>query len=190
MHPDNKYIEALLNNQYVVLKELYDTYFGKIRNMILKNGGSSNDAADIMQEALMSIYNRAIASNFVLTCPMDAFLYQVCKNKWINEIQKKKNKVTFIDIDGYNNIGEDSFAQADECLQHQQQKILFEQQFEQLGEACKKLLQLNWSGKNLTEVATILQVTYGYVRKKKSDCMNRLAMLVKQAPMYENLKWK
>ncbi len=192
MHPDNKYIQALLDNSHALLKELYDKYFDKIRNMIIRNGGSADDAADIMQEALLAIYNRAKSHGFELTCPMEAFLYHACRNKWINEVQKRKKlqQVTFTDTDGYDKIGEDSFALAEDCIRRQEQKELFERHFETLGDACKKLLRLNWSGKALDDVAQLLNMTYGYVRKKKSECMAKLALLVQQSPDYENLKRK
>ena len=34
-HPDQKYVEALLNNDPLVLEELYEKFSGKIKWMIL-----------------------------------------------------------------------------------------------------------------------------------------------------------
>lgn len=139
----------------------------------------------------MSIYNRASAKELELTCPMEAFLYHVCKNKWVSEMRKRKNKqqVTFTDTAGYD-IKDDSFEEAALCLRRHEQKKLFEEKFAQLGNACKELLQLNWSGKALDEVAKILNVSYAYIRKKKSECVGRLVILVEQSPEYKNLKWR
>jgi hypothetical protein len=54
-HPDQKYVEALLNNDMVLLKEVYQKFSGKIKWMVLQNNGTVDDAADIFQEALLSI---------------------------------------------------------------------------------------------------------------------------------------
>ena len=87
-HQDQQYIEALINNDTPLIKELYDKYAGKIRDMVIKNNGTNIDAADIFQEALLAIYQRAKNKDFVLTCPLDAYLYLICKNRWINELNK------------------------------------------------------------------------------------------------------
>ena len=49
IHPDNKYIEALLHHDPALLDELYSRYSGKITHMVLQNNGSEADAADIFQ---------------------------------------------------------------------------------------------------------------------------------------------
>lgn len=189
MHPDHRYITALLNNDTALIEEIYMKYAGKIRWMILKNNGDDNDAADIFQESLVAIYQKAKTQNFILTCPLEAFLYLICKKKWINELNKRKSRnVTFTDTAGYT-AGEDSLQQAFLILQQDERKNLLEEKLAELGDGCRKLLQLSWSGKAMDEVAAILNVTYGYVRKKKSECMAKLVSLVKGSPHFNSLKW-
>jgi RNA polymerase sigma factor (sigma-70 family) len=189
MHSDHRYIIALVNNDTTVIEEIYQKYADKIRRMILQNNGDENDAADIFQESLMAIYHKARDQNFILTCPFEAFLYLVCKKKWINVLNKKKNQgVTFTDTAGYSS-GEDSFQQASIVLQQDERKNLFQEKFAELEEGCRRLLQLSWSGKAMDEVAALLNVTYGYARKKKSECMSKLVKLVQQSPKFNTLKW-
>ncbi|MCX6317844.1 MAG: sigma-70 family RNA polymerase sigma factor [Bacteroidetes bacterium] len=189
MHPDQRYITALLTNDRQLIEDIYKKYSGKIRWMILQNNGDETDAADIFQESLAAIYQKAVKQDFILTCPFESFLYLVCKNKWINELNKRKTRnVTFTEDAGYS-IGEDSIQQAALVLQQEERKNLLEQKLEELGEGCRKLLQLSWSGKAMDEVASLLNVTYGYVRKKKSECMAKLINLVKNAPQFNALKW-
>lgn len=189
-HPDQKYIEALLKNDRILLNELYSKFSGKIKRMVLHNSGTEADAADIFNDALLSLYYKASRQNFELTCPLDAFLYLICKNKWINELNKKKNKqlVEIIDDSAFD-LGEDSFKLAEDCiLQEQRYKLLLEKAAE-LGDVCKQLLHLSWSGKSMEEVAQILQVTYGFARKKKSGCIAKLIALMKQSSQFNSLKW-
>ena len=108
----------------------------------------------------------------------------------MNELSKRKSrKVTINDADGYNNIGEDSFKLAEECHLQQSRKDLLIEKLAELGESCKNLLRLSWSGKAMDEVAKMLGITYGYARKKKSECMEKLVTLVKQSPRFNSLKW-
>src|SRR6478672_6395185 len=182
-HPDQKYIDALLNNDPVLLEEIYRKFSGKIKWMVLQNNGTETDAADVFQDALLSIYNKARSKEFILTCPLDAFLYLVCRNKWMNELSKRKShRVTFTDDDGYNTIGEDSFRLAEDCKLQEARKDLLNQKLAELGERCKNILNLSWGGKSMDEVAKMLGLTYGYARKKKSECMEKLIKLVQQSP--------
>lgn len=188
-HQDQQYIDALLYNDTLLLKELYEKYSGKIKNMVLKNNGSEADAADIFQDALLDIYQRAKYKGFVLTCPLDAYLYLVCKNKWINKLNKKANSgVTFSDTAGYNHT-EDVFKDT-AILQNQHDRgILLSQKFKELGDGCRELLELSWTGISMMEVAEKLQNSYNYIKKKKSECMGKLIALVKKSPEFSNLQW-
>jgi RNA polymerase sigma factor (sigma-70 family) len=192
-HPDQKYVDAMLNNNATLLEEIYQRFFGKVRGMILRSNGAETDAADIFQEALFSIYKKAKNQRFILTCPFESFLYLVCKNKWLNELSKRKvQSVTIIEADGFNNvaIGEDSIEYTEDNRVMEGRRHLLLQKMNELGESCKELLRLSWSGKSMEEVAEILKVTYGYARKKKCSCMARLIASVKDSPEFNSLRGK
>jgi RNA polymerase sigma factor (sigma-70 family) len=188
-HPDQKYVTALLNNNAVLLDELYSRFSGKIKTMVLQNNGTETDAADIFQDALLSIYHKAVTNNFILTCPLEAFLYLICKNKWMNQLSRRKlQKVKFIDTGNYENIGQDSFKESEQEKLLLQRNELLKEKLSELSESTQKLLHLSWSGKSMEEVANILNVTYGYARKKKSEAMAKLIELVKKSPRFKDLK--
>ena len=92
IHTDQRYITALLQNNTVLVKEIYDLFSGKVKSYIIQNSGSEDDAADIFQEALVDIYQQARYKNLQLTCPFEAFLLLICKRKWLNELKKKAGK--------------------------------------------------------------------------------------------------
>ena len=141
----------------------------------------------LFQNALLSIFNKAKTEGFVLTCPLEAFLFTICKNRWITELQKRKSQqVTNIDSDRYINIQDDSSQSVEGITQARND--LIKEKLSQIGEGCKQLLELNWSGNPLEKVADMLGLTYGSVRKKKSQCMQKLVSLVRNSPMFESLK--
>jgi RNA polymerase sigma factor (sigma-70 family) len=188
-HPDQKYVEALLNNNKVVLEEIYRRFSGKIKRMVLKNQGTVDDAADVFQDALMSIYHKAKEQDFKLTCPLDAFLYLICKKKWLNELSKRRIVVRLIEVGNTEEtFSEDSFKLADDCAIKEQRLNLLLEKVAELSTSAQQLLNLSWSGKSMDEVAEILGVTYGYARKKKSKCMEKLITLVQGAPEFSTIK--
>ena len=188
-HSDKKYIDALLANNEPLLKELYQKCFGKIKNFVIQNHGTADDAWDLLQEAMLSIFYKLKQKPFVLTCPFDAFIYIVCRNLWIKELRKKHlNGVTISMDEGYFIAGENNIALAEECDQQHERRKLFLEKFSQLGEGCRELLKHNWRGLHLNEVAVKLNISYAYARKKKTECMAKLIMLMKQSPQYDQLK--
>ena len=188
-HPDTKYIEALVNNNTELLSEIYTRFAGKIKLLVLQNAGSETDADDIMQDALVAIYHKAVAGNFVLTCPFEAFLYTICKNLWLMQLRKKSRQPVTNSGDAQYETGTDVFKEAEAVINNNERRLLLEKKFEQLGEGCRKVLELAWSGKPLDEVAALLNNTYAYIRKKKSECMGKLSALIKQSPEYKTLLW-
>ena len=188
-HADQKYIDAIINNDPLLLNELYTRFSGKVKGLVLDLGGTDADAKDVLQEALLTIFNRAKAGDFILTCPFEAFLYLVCKRIWIKEVRKRRLRTVTIDAaeaslssDGLNEL-------ADECMIERERQQLILKTLNELGERCKSLLMLSWSGKSMEEVAGELNITYGYARKKKSSCMGRLVELIKQSSKYTSLRW-
>lgn len=188
-HTDHKYIVALQKNDSVLIEEIYSRYAKRITQMVLKNSGTETDAADLFQNVLMELHRKAIKQQFTLTSPFEPFLYMVCHNRWLNELEKRKGKrVTLSGDEGFN-VSEDVFENYETFKVNEKRKSLLEEKLAELGEGCRDLLSLSWSGKPLQEVAVTLNFTYAYVRKRKTECMSKLIRLVKDAPGFSALKW-
>ena len=187
-HPDNKYIHALLNNDQLLVSEIYSKFSPKIISMIRRNNGSMKDAQDIFQEALIIIFNKAVKGGFTLTCPFEGFLYLICKRKWLNELKKRGRAGVTTDEDGLSTVTEDTVTLAEEAEADDNRSKLFWEKFKLLGARCQELLKLSWGGISMEEVSNQMDVTYGYARKKKSECIARLMKLVKESPEYQLLK--
>ena len=186
-HPDHIYIEALLKNDSRILSEIYAKYSHKIVSFIRKNNGNYDDAQDIIQETLVTIYHQAKEKNFILTCPFDAYFYLLCKRRWLNELKKRGAKrVTILEDD--TSITEEQEQEVEETELFEKQSQLFEAKFKELGEKCQELLKASFKIKSMEKVAEFLGVTYGYARKKKSQCMGKLTQLVKNSNEFQQLK--
>ncbi|MFK5957588.1 MAG: sigma-70 family RNA polymerase sigma factor [Lutibacter sp.] len=186
-HTDHIYIEALLKNDSRVLSKIYEQFSYKIVSYVKKNSGNADDAQDIIQETLVTIYHQAKDKGFILTCPFDAYFYLLCKRRWLNELKKRgKNRVTNLEDD--TSITEEQEQQVEETEIFEQQQQLFELKFKELGTKCQKLLKAAFKIKSMEKVAEILGVSYGYARKKKSQCIGKLTQLVKNSKEFHQLK--
>jgi RNA polymerase sigma factor (sigma-70 family) len=174
IHADQRYVQGLLDNDNQLIEAIYRLHAPSVTAYILQNGGSEADAADIFQESLIDIYHQAKYREFRLTCPFGAFVLLVCKRKWLNEIKKRgRSPVTKL-TDDLSDWGEDVFAAAEKLAGEEGRARVFLQQFERLGEKCKEIIRASMSGERQEKIAEALGVTYGYLRKKKSECMATL----------------
>jgi RNA polymerase sigma factor (sigma-70 family) len=187
VHADQKYIEALLNNDSIVLNEIYKKFAPKVVGYIKRQSGDESKAQDIIQDTLITIYEQAKTEDLKLTCPFDAYFFLLCKRKWLNQL--KKRSITEVTIEEENtSINTEQLRQVDETEMFEAKNELFTQMFDQLGKACQELLKSTFITKSLEEVAVKLGQSYGYVRKKKSLCIGQLTKLVQNAPKYKDLK--
>lgn len=173
-HPDQRYVLGLLQNDGQVIAEIYRRFSPSIRSHILKNQGSEADAADIFQESLMDIYNQAKHKALQLTCPFEPFLLLISRRKWLNELKKRGRSPVTKSTDDLYDVGEDVFDAAEKLAQNEERAGLFLQQFKRLGEKCQEILRMSLTGDRQEQIAAALGVTYGYLRKKKSECMATL----------------
>ncbi|NSL90072.1 RNA polymerase sigma factor [Chitinophaga solisilvae] len=174
IHPDQRYLEGLLCNDTRLVQEIYERYAGKIRYYIMQNRGSEDDAADIFQESLMDLYNQAKHKQLRLTCPFEPFFLLICKRKWLNELKKRERQPVTKPADDLSDVGEDVFAAAEAVIREEEQAAVFLAQFGRLGEKCREILRQCLSGEAQEKIAAAMGVTYGYLRKKKSECMATL----------------
>ena len=185
-HSDHKYIEALLRNDNRVLNELYQKFSGKIVSYITRNSGSYNDAQDVIQEVLITIFNQANEKGFILTCPFDAYFFLLCKRKWLNKLNKKGIKKVTI-LEEITSISDTQKILAQETLIYEKRTSLFEQKLVELGGKCKELIDVAFKIKNMEKVAELLGISYGYARKKKSECIGKLTRMIKSSSDFKHL---
>jgi RNA polymerase sigma factor (sigma-70 family) len=174
IHADQRYLQGLVENSSTVIREIYEKFATKVKSYILKNSGDEEDAADILQEALINIYRQAKNGALMLSCPFEAFLLLVCKRKWLNELKKRGSNRVTNDLEHVSDTGVDELALAEQVMEQDQKTNLFLAMFEKLGDTCKNIIRISLNGKPQDENAATLGLTYGFFRKKKSECMATL----------------
>lgn len=188
VHEDQKYIDGLVNNNSFIIQAIYDKFVPKVINYVKQNSGDEEYAQDVVQDTIVIIYNQATQKNLQLTCPFDAYFFLLCKRKWLNTLKKLNNKEV--------TINEEVLSKDDDAAQFvfetsifENKQNLFNQMFDQLGKACKDLLNATFKIKSMEEVAASLNVSYAYARKKKSLCIGQLTKMVQESPTFNQLNY-
>jgi len=188
LHEDQKYIDGLAANNTFIIQAIYDKFAPKVINYIKQNSGDAHDAQDVIQETIITIFNQAKQKKLELTCPFDAYFFLLCKRKWLNKLKKSKIKEVTINDDV---LSKDDDAQvlSFETSIFEDKEALFNEMFQQLGDACKDLLKATFKIKSMEDVAKNLNITYAYARKKKSLCIGQLTKLVQASPKFNQLNY-
>lgn len=185
MHSDQKYIIYLQQHNSTGIDGIYQEFAPKVKRMIIANSGSEVEAADIFQESLIDIYKLSLTKDFVLTCSFEAFLIIVCKRKWLSVLKSgHKKKVT--------NMGDDLSTYGEEAALAEDYATKIEKEnaviafLEQLSEKCKEIIKACLKEKHQQKVAADLGISYAYLRKRKSICMDELSKRVKSHQLFKN----
>ncbi|MBX7150888.1 sigma-70 family RNA polymerase sigma factor [bacterium] len=176
---DQKIIERIRQGDEKVLVHLYHNNIMMVRKYILDNNGREEDAQDMLQDALIVLWENVAHGDFDLTSKISTYVYSVVRNKWLREINKRKiGKTGAIDdhpleaetIDALKSIiNKEEYKVVLECIQ-------------QLGPTCKKVLTLFYlEEKGMEEIARALNFSNTDVAKaKKWQCKKELESLVKK----------
>lgn len=179
MKPDiqeSSLLKGLARNDREAVETIYARHFPMVQSLIINNNGSSEDARDIFQEAMIVLYERAKSPDFQLQCQMKTYLYSVCRRLWLKRLAQAQRYMP--PVTGM----EDTVHVEEDVDQHEQKNMEFqmmEKALLGLGEPCKSLMEAFYiQKKNMSEIAS----SFGYTnpenaKNQKYKCLVRLRKL-------------
>ncbi|QEC67060.1 sigma-70 family RNA polymerase sigma factor [Panacibacter ginsenosidivorans] len=169
-------LRGLVNNDSKAIESIYKENYNMIQAFILNNNGTYDDARDIFQEAMITLYEKAKSESFVLTCQIKTYVYSVCRRLWLKRLQQMGRYVST------GESLEETVPVEDDLEVHEKRNAEFaimERAMGSLGEPCKSLLDAYYiRKKGMTEIAT----EFGYTnadnaKNQKYKCLMRLKKL-------------
>lgn len=173
---DPVFLKQLQRGESKAIRQLYTVAFSSCANMIVSNNGSEEDARDIFQEALLVFIKKLQTSDFKLTAQPKTYLYAVCRNLWLKQLQKRKKTKSTVQIDDPNNMVPLVHVDGVEEKKILETKHeLISEILDQLNGDCRELLLSFYFKKMpLKEIAKIMDYSDGFVKVKKKRCMDAL----------------
>jgi RNA polymerase sigma factor (sigma-70 family) len=173
---DLELLNGLAQNNRKAIEELYSQHYRMVQSFIVNNNGTTDDARDIFQEAMVLLYEKARSGNFELTSKLKTYVYSVCRRLWLKRLQQLQRfgapvesmeEVTPVEEDlEEQERRNEAFGMMDKALSH-------------LGEPCKSLLEAYYvHKKQMQEIAE----NFGYTnadnaKNQKYKCLMRLKKL-------------
>ena len=153
------------------LDSLYN-FFPAVRKMILRNGGTRQDAEDLFQEALIVFCRRIKDPDFLLTSKPSTYLFSVCRFLWKDELKKRRH-IEGGEPEAFAGLADTGKSAFDETMEKEKGARLAEKALEQLGERCRELLVLFYDRRlRLKEIARMMGYTSENTAKnQKYKCL-------------------
>lgn len=183
-------IEKIRTGDRKVIKQLYEEAFHYCASFILKNGGQTEDARDVFQEALMVLVRQCNKADFQLHCEPKTYLYSVMRYIWFNQRKKDKNTGLRLHLDGEE--AKEVVAIEDGDLQvkkeNEEKYSLMQEAIKHITGECRQLLLDFYFKKiDLKSIAEKMNYTYSFVKVKKNRCMNALKKQVRNLSNQQNM---
>lgn len=166
-------LEGLATSDKKAVETIYQENYNMVQSLIINNNGSSDDAKDIFQEAMIVLYEKVRSGTFELNCQIKTYLYSVCRRLWLKRLQQLNRYST--------PLGDmESMVPVEEEIEgHEKRNAEFEMMekaISNLGEPCKSLLEAYYLQKQNMQV---IAANFGYTnsdnaKNQKYKCLMRL----------------
>lgn len=183
---DRELIESIKGGNSQGISEIYKLYRSEFLGWIYKTYNCpSDEAKDLYQCSILILYKNIVDGNFGVSSSIKTYLFGIGKNQYLTK-RRQDSKYTYNIIDNV----------LDDANETQETKELYETNLEmvhigmsQLGDSCKKLLELSYFYKNTIESIT---ASMGYkntdtTKNLKYKCLQRLKKII-ESEVSKNVK--
>ncbi len=179
-YSESEIIDCLRKRDSSVVKYLSEKYMSVVRLLVFQNGGSSDDARDIFQDALIIILEKIDEGDFVFKCKFSTYLYSVCENLWRSVIDRRVATANYVS----SVVNPEPERDISDIMDRELHEFILRDALEKMDQTSRDILNLYWQDVPNQEIADRLGISYGYVRKRKCEAQNELIMRIKQHPQY------
>ena len=170
---EQELLKGLAGNDRKSIETIYKNHYSMVQTLVINNSGTSDDARDIFQEALIVLYEKAKSGSFELHAQLKTYIYAVCRRLWLKKLVLSRR------FSGDLSNAPDTIATEEdvEMYEHRTRDFeLMERALQHLGEPCRELLESYYlRKKNMSEIAK----EFGYTnadnaKNQKYKCLMRL----------------
>lgn len=139
---DADIIRAVKLSERQVFKWIYNKYYPMIRQLVVLNSGTEEDAKDVFQTGVIVLYEKIKSDDFDKKSSIKTFFYSICRNQWLKRLKQMKLTDRIVDSQPYFDIPQQTEENDDYLVPLSELQELLLRQFIKLDENCQKILQL------------------------------------------------
>lgn len=171
-------LTAIKANDERFMHQLYVDNFDRVKQFVLRNSGTVDDAKDIYQEAYLSVWRNIKMDKFTPrhNGALEAYLLQIARYKWLDHLRSLFHKNTTSLKSAHENLM--TFEELDDITE--KRLMLIKASFRTLAAGCQKLLtRFYFNNESIKQIATDMEWTEATAKNNKYRCMEKLRNLLK-----------
>jgi len=172
LNRESKILHLIRNGDEQGLVMVFEDTRTMAVSYVKRNSGTEADAEEVLQEAVVILWEKVRSGSFEAQSKLSTFLMGVMKNIWARRLARRKRESPLPD-DFDPPAGEES--QLDGLIKEEQQEAMREA-MSRITEICRKiLLMFYWEEKSMEEIASDLGLANAETAKsKKYQCRKSL----------------
>lgn len=178
LNDDARLLDRIRRGDEDALVILYRGSSRSVTAMVTRNSGSARDAEEVLQEALVVLWERVRQGRYRHAARLETFLYATARNLWLRRLARARREIPR-DLDPDESVSEDS-SPLDQLIESEEASLIGAA-LRKLGEPCRTLLVLfYWEEASMEEIAHRLGFANAETAKsKKYQCKKTLQGLLK-----------
>ena len=166
-------LEGLARSDKKAIEIIYRENYNMVQSLIINNSGSTDDAKDIFQEAMIVLYEKVRSGAFELNCLIKTYVYSVSRRLWLKRLQQMNRYVPAVE-NLQDTVPVEEEVEENERINSEFQAM--EKAINSLGEPCKSLLEAYYlEKKSMQEIALFFGYTNAEnAKNQKYKCLVRL----------------
>lgn len=181
---DEEIIDGLKKRNNQTLQYIYKNHYDPVRQLIINNSGSDDDAEDVFQEALIIVFKRLNKGDeFELTSTFKTYIYSVCRLIWL----KKLRDLRKMDVTELNREMEDylEFEEPPPVQDKDLRMAIYQRNLLLIPGDCQNILRMTAENIKAKDIAEKLGFrSDSYVRKRRHFCKEFLVNKIKEDEEY------
>ena len=166
-------LNGLARSDKKAIETIYRENYNMVQSLIINNSGSTDDAKDIFQEAMIVLYEKVRSGTFELNCLIKTYVYSVSRRLWLKRLQQMNRYAPAVE-NLQDTVPVEEDVEENERINSEFQAM--EKAISSLGEPCKSLLEAYYlEKKNMQEIASFFGYTNAEnAKNQKYKCLVRL----------------
>lgn len=166
-----------INNR--ALRHLYREYYQMALKFVKYNKGTTEDAGDVFQEALIAFFENIKNKKFRGASSIKTYLYATIRNNWFAKLKKAKETQSIENLNIKDEVVTDNTQDINNILS---------ELMNQIGESCKRILQFYYY-ENLSMRDIMKKMDFSSEQSAKTQkykCMQKLLKFLENRPIYKD----
>lgn len=149
-------------------------------------GGSSSDAKDLFQEAMIVVFQKIRKEAFEPRKNIPEYIVGICKKMWFDRLSEKQKTLNIEFLEEKDDqLGDEMLVDPEPVNPEEIKRALYLRHITALKKECREILYMVRQGITLEEISRL----YGYpdariIYNKKAYCLQKLIERIKNDPEY------